>query len=161
MWYSNLGKHLFLDISSTNIDTLVPSLYQCVKTHSKEVFWLFSQPLPQPFSTSSSAKRLPPNCEPLYSTNTSHRKQEKKLRISFSYSPPPPPKTHNRTLPFGSILKHDRNFDYWNQPPNMRMRVSYLDSHEAGLCCYLVIHTENRVLLPFVTYLLTLPRTAQ
>jgi hypothetical protein len=25
-------KHLFLDISSTNIDTLVPSLYQCVET---------------------------------------------------------------------------------------------------------------------------------
>jgi hypothetical protein len=27
-------KHLFLDISSTNIDTLVPSLYQCVETRS-------------------------------------------------------------------------------------------------------------------------------
>jgi hypothetical protein len=39
-------KHLFLDISSTNIDTLVPSLYQCVETHSMEVFWLLSQPLP-------------------------------------------------------------------------------------------------------------------
>jgi hypothetical protein len=31
-------KHLFLDISSTNIDTLVPSLYQCVETRSIEVF---------------------------------------------------------------------------------------------------------------------------
>jgi hypothetical protein len=30
-------KHLFLDISSTNIDTLVPSLYQCVETRSIEV----------------------------------------------------------------------------------------------------------------------------
>jgi hypothetical protein len=27
-------KHLFLDISSTNIDTLVPSLYQYVKTRN-------------------------------------------------------------------------------------------------------------------------------
>jgi hypothetical protein len=35
-------KRLFLDISSTNIDTLVPSLYQCVKTRSIEVFWLLS-----------------------------------------------------------------------------------------------------------------------
>jgi hypothetical protein len=25
----------------------------------------------------------------------------------------------------------------------MRMHVCYLDSHEAGLCCYLVIHIEN------------------
>jgi hypothetical protein len=39
-------KYLFFDIS-TNINTLVPSLYQCVETHSKEVFWLLSQPLPQ------------------------------------------------------------------------------------------------------------------
>jgi hypothetical protein len=31
-------KHLFMDISSTNIDTLVPSLYQFVKTRSIEVF---------------------------------------------------------------------------------------------------------------------------
>jgi hypothetical protein len=30
-------KHLFLDISSTNIDTLVPSLYQCVETRIIEV----------------------------------------------------------------------------------------------------------------------------
>jgi hypothetical protein len=30
-------KHSFLDISSTNIDTLVPSLYQCVETRSIEV----------------------------------------------------------------------------------------------------------------------------
>jgi hypothetical protein len=28
----------FLDISSTNIDTIVPSLYQCVETLSIEVF---------------------------------------------------------------------------------------------------------------------------
>jgi hypothetical protein len=39
-------KNLFLDISSTSIDTLVPSLYQCVETRSIEVFWLLSQPLP-------------------------------------------------------------------------------------------------------------------
>jgi hypothetical protein len=32
------NKHLFFDISSTNSDTLAPSLYQCVKTSSTEVF---------------------------------------------------------------------------------------------------------------------------
>jgi hypothetical protein len=31
-------KHLFLDTSSTDIDTLVPSLYLCVETRSIEVF---------------------------------------------------------------------------------------------------------------------------
>jgi hypothetical protein len=43
------------------------------------------------------------------------------------------------------------------------MCVYYLDCHEAGLCCYLVIHIENllRPLLPFVTCLLTLPRTVK
>jgi hypothetical protein len=39
-------RHLFFDICSTNTDTIVPSLYQCVKTRSVEVFWLLSQPLP-------------------------------------------------------------------------------------------------------------------
>jgi hypothetical protein len=39
-------KHLFLDISSTDIDTPVPSLYQRVETVTITVFWLLSQPLP-------------------------------------------------------------------------------------------------------------------
>jgi hypothetical protein len=37
-------KHLFLYISSTNIDTLVPSLYQWVETRRTEVYCLLSQP---------------------------------------------------------------------------------------------------------------------
>jgi hypothetical protein len=32
-------EHLFLNISSTDIDTLVPSLYQCAETRSIEVFY--------------------------------------------------------------------------------------------------------------------------
>jgi hypothetical protein len=41
------------------------------------MFWLLSQPLRTSVSTSSSsAKRALPSCEPLYVTNTSHRKQE-------------------------------------------------------------------------------------
>jgi hypothetical protein len=58
---------------------------------------------------------------------------------------------------------HCRHFDYWNQPLNMRMCAFCLDCHDAGLCCYLVIHRKSTtsikaVLLPSVTYLLTLPR---
>jgi hypothetical protein len=53
-------------------------------------------------------------------------------------------KAHNRTLLFGSILlKHGRHLDYWNQLLNILMLGFYLDYHEAGLCCYLVIHIGN------------------
>jgi hypothetical protein len=84
-----------------------------------------------------------PSCELLYETNTSHREQ-----VTFLYKyplhwVPLPTKTHNRTLLFGITLKHGLHFDYWNQPLNMRMRVCYIDCHEAGQCCYLVIHIEN------------------
>jgi hypothetical protein len=67
-------------------------------------------------------------------------------------------KPHNRTMLFGRIhLKHGRHFDYRNQPLNVRICVCYLDCHEAGLCCYLVIHIENLLWsiqlfkLPFAT----------
>jgi hypothetical protein len=39
-------KYLFLDMSSTNTETLVPSLYQCVEPRSIEVLRLLSEPLP-------------------------------------------------------------------------------------------------------------------
>jgi hypothetical protein len=51
-------------------------------------------------------------------------------------------KTLNRTLLFGSILKHGRHFDYWNRHLNLHMRLYYLDC-QAGLCCYLVMHIET------------------
>jgi hypothetical protein len=72
-------------------------------------------------------------------------------------------KKHNRTLLFGRIrLKHGLHFAYRNQPLYLRMRVCYLDCHEAGLYCYLVIHVEHLIVryscfIPFVTYLLTVP----
>jgi hypothetical protein len=61
---------------------------------------------------------------------TANRKHS--LWTSFAMSPA----VHKR-----STTEH--HFDYWNQPQNMRMRVCCLDCHEDGLCCYLVIHTEN------------------
>jgi hypothetical protein len=54
-----------------------------------------------------------------------------------------PTKKH-KTLLFGNaLLKHGHHFDYWNQPLNIFMPICYLDSHEAGLCCYIMIHIEN------------------
>jgi hypothetical protein len=57
--------------------------------------------------------------------------------VSFALSP-------FALLLFGdTLLKHCRHFGHWNNPLNVRMRVCYLDCHEGGLCCYLVIHVEN------------------
>jgi hypothetical protein len=60
--FGTWGKHLLLDISSANIDTLVPSLYQFVETRSVEVFDCCLSLFRASFSTSSSsAKLLPPS----------------------------------------------------------------------------------------------------
>jgi hypothetical protein len=135
-------KELFLDVSSTKNGTLVPSLYQCVETHNTEAFWLLSQPLPpHPFQP---ATLLDPivNRFTRQTLSTLNRKYffMNVLFIESFCSQ----KMHSITVLFGSILlNYGRHFDYLNQPLNMRMSVCYLDSYEAGLCCYLVIHTEN------------------
>jgi hypothetical protein len=76
-------KHLFLDLSSTNIDTLVPSLYQCAETRSIEVFDCCLNNFRTSVSTSASSakfmQRFSPSCETFYATNTSHRKHETSL----------------------------------------------------------------------------------
>jgi hypothetical protein len=74
-------KHLFLDISSTNINTLVLSLYQCFETLSTKVFWLLPQSLPHlvghRLRLSNVLEKISrPSCELLKATNTSHSKQE-------------------------------------------------------------------------------------
>jgi hypothetical protein len=85
-----------------------------------------------------------PNCEPLYTTNTSDCKQETFLCEYPLHWVLLPTKTHVRTLLFGSILlKLGRHFVNWNQPLNMSMRVWYLHCHEGGLYCCLVIHIED------------------
>jgi hypothetical protein len=68
--------------------------------------------------------------------------------LRFESFCPQKKKTHNRTLLFGNtLLKNGLHFDYWNQLLNVRMSVCYVDCHEDGLCCYLVMHIEN-LLLP-------------
>jgi hypothetical protein len=74
-------KHLFLDISTTGIDTLVPLLYQCVETRSREVFASVAVSTGRPHRTSSRLSNVlernyRPTCELLYGTNTSNRKLE-------------------------------------------------------------------------------------
>jgi hypothetical protein len=111
--------------------------------------WLLSQSLPHlvghRLRLANVLERISrPSFKPFYATNTSHRKQE-----TFVYECPLhwvllPINTHKIMLLLVSTFpKHGRHFDYWNQLLNMRMRVCYLDCHEAGLCCYVVIHLEN------------------
>jgi hypothetical protein len=149
MWYSNLErKQLFLYVSSTNTDIIVPSLYQCVETRSIEVFWLLSQLLPHLyfiiciFRTSMRGFLNPVvnrfTRQTLANVNRKHFFMNILCTESFGLQ-----LTHNRTLVFGSTLKHCRLFYYWNQPLYMRMGVCYLDCHEAGLCCYPVTQIED------------------
>jgi hypothetical protein len=60
-------EHLFLDTIALPVcrNPKYRSLFDCCLSHFRTSVLTFS-----------SAKRLPTSCEPLYVTNTSHRKQE-------------------------------------------------------------------------------------
>jgi hypothetical protein len=114
----NWKKHLFLDVSITNIDTLVTPPFQPLR-YQRNVCHQGWQTLP--------------------TVNRKHSFMNMLCIESFC-----PQKTHNRTLLFGTILpKHSSHFDYWNQSLNMRMRICYLECYGAGLCCYLMIYIEE------------------
>jgi hypothetical protein len=167
MWYSNLKKkHLFLDVSSSNIATLVPSLYQCVETRNIEVFWLLSQPLPHlrfnlfAISETLATTRL---WTALLDKHYAPQTGNISLWISFALSPfTQKKKTHNRTLLFGSTpLKHGRHFDPDSEYAHARLLrlprswalLLSSDTHRKS------ITSITAGLLPFMSYLLTLPRT--
>jgi hypothetical protein len=153
-------KHPFPDISSTNIDTLVPSLYQWVETCGIEVFVCC---LSHVCISVSSAKRLPPSCEPLYAINTSHRKQETFMNIlctEFFF----PTKTHSRTLLFGSIHPQAPSPFWLTKPATEHAHARLLPGLSWRWTVLLPSDTHREpiayitpVLLPFVTYLL-IPR---
>jgi hypothetical protein len=155
MWYSN---HLILEYPPPT------SLYQCVETRSIQVFWLLSQPFPrhrinllvisetflEPVVNRFRRQTLP-------TANRKHFFMNILCIESFC-----PQKMHNRTVLLGSTLKHGRHFDYWKQPAHTRLlpRLSCSwtvllpsDTHRKP------ITSITAVLLPLVTYLLTLPRT--
>jgi hypothetical protein len=91
---------------------------------------------------------LQTRCEPLYATNTSHRKLEIFLdEYPLHWVLLLTKNAHQNPIFRYYTPKHGRHFDYWNDPLIMRMRVCNLDCHETGLYSYLVIHIEN-LLLP-------------
>jgi hypothetical protein len=80
-----------------------------------------------------------PSCEPLYATNTSHRKQE-----TFLYEYPP----HWVFLPTKSTTQRCSSVVHPSSTvailtTEASMRACYLNCHEAGLYCSIVIHIEN------------------
>jgi hypothetical protein len=121
----------------------VPSLYLCVETRGIEVLTADSTISAPPFQPLCHQRNV---CHPAVNRFT----RQTRKRESFIYKYPlhwallPANKTLNGTLLFVSILfMRGGHFDYWNERLNLRIRVCYLNCHEAGLCCYLEIHIEN------------------
>jgi hypothetical protein len=116
-------------------------------------------------TSSSSAKRFPPSCESLYPTNTSHRKHESFL---YEYS------LHWFLLP----TKKKRTTKHCSSVVHPSRTVAILTTETSLWTCAcasarlwwswtVLLPSETHrnpitsitfVLLPFVTYLLTLPR---
>jgi hypothetical protein len=118
-------------------------LYRSAETCSIKVFWLLSQPLTHIqfnlFIISETFAMLLDPAVNRFTQQTLPTIKRKHLFmhilciVSFCLK-----KMNNRTLLFGSILlKHSCHFNYWNQLLNMP--VCYLDCHEVGLCCCLMI----------------------
>jgi hypothetical protein len=83
-------KYLFLGLSSTNFNTLVTSLYQCVETRSIDVFWLLSQSLPHlRFETFVTSEMFAMFLDPVVNRCTRHALPigNISLWISFELSP--------------------------------------------------------------------------
>jgi hypothetical protein len=138
MWYSNLNTTFFSQHILHQHSCTCPIALSVCRNSQHRNFLLMSQPLPHlRFNLLLISETFATKAELLYASNNSSW-------ISFALSLYAHKINPNRTMLFGSILlKHGRHFDYWNQPLNMRMRVRYLDCHEFGLCCYLVIRIEN------------------
>jgi hypothetical protein len=150
-------KHLFLDILHQHWYNCPIALPVLLNPQHESVLTVVSA-ASAPDRTSSATIERPSGdlSTQLWTAvrDISHRKQETFMSIlcieSFC-----PLKTHNGTLLFGSRLKHGSHFDYWNQPLNLRMCVCYLDCHESGVRCCLMMHIET-LLRPLQLFFLRL-----
>jgi hypothetical protein len=171
VWYSNLAKNkkknVFLNRSSTINDTLIPSSCQCVETRSIEIVWLLARTFPEPpfqhLWLSNVLQRISGPFPETFTRPTLPAVNIKHFFMSIlcieSFIQK---KTKNAEHRYSVVYPSStvEHFHHWNRPVIMPMRVCYLDPHEAGLCCYLVrksVTSITSVILPFLTYLLTLP----
>jgi hypothetical protein len=161
-------NYLFLDISSTDNDTLVPSLYQCVETPNTEVFWLLSQPLPHfRFNLFLISKSLPRFSTKLWiALRDKHFPPQTgniSLWKSFALRPFAPKK--RTTERCSSIVHPQARSPLWLLKPaseyehaRLLHRLSWSwtvllpsDTHRKPIAFIIAVS------LPFVAYLLTLP----
>jgi hypothetical protein len=159
-------RHLLLDISSTNTDTVVPSLYRCVETRNSPLNCCLSHFRTSVSTSSSSVKRLPPKVEPLYATNTSQREQETFLyKYPFALSPFVHKEcTTERCSSVADSLSTVAILT--TEPASEHAHARLLPRLSWSWTVVLPGDTQRKpitsttaVLLPFVTYLLALPRT--
>jgi hypothetical protein len=149
--------------------TLTPLLYQCVETRSIEVFWLLSQPFPHLVGhhlwisiVIERISRL--SCELLSMKNTSHRKQESFIYAHSLHWISLPTKTPNRTLLIGQDTRRSRS-PFWPLKPAPEYAHALLLTRLSWNWILSLPTDTNRkcitpitaVILPFVSYLLTLP----
>jgi hypothetical protein len=169
MWYSNLEKTFISQhILHQHWYTCPIALPVRRNPQHRSIFECCLSHFHTSVSTSSSsAKRLPPSCEPLYKTNTSHCKEEKFLYRHPLHLVILPTKRHNRTLFFGSIhLKHGHHF--WVLKPASEHAHAHLLPRLLWIWTVLLPSDTHRkpiksftaVLFPFVTNLLTLLGTS-
>jgi hypothetical protein len=139
-------------------------LYQCAETRRIEVFWLLSHPvlharLIYGFRTAL-REFLDPvvNCltwQTLPTINRKHLSMNILCSASFCQQ-----KTHNNDALRYYTVKYRRHFDYWNRSLNMN-EYAYLLCRQSWSWCVLLPSDTHRklitsILLPFLTYLLTL-----
>jgi hypothetical protein len=124
MWYFNLEK-TFISRQILHQHYLSHHFTSASKPAALKSFDCYLSHFRTSVATSSSvAKSLPTSCEPLYATDTSHRKQQTFLYEYSLHWVLLPRRKHDRTLLFGiTPFQHCHHFDYWNQPLNMDMRV--------------------------------------
>jgi hypothetical protein len=146
---------LHLEITFLSRHILHQHWYTClialpyVETRSIEVSWLLSQSIPNlRFNIWDYRTSLRGFLNPVVNRIARQTLPTVNTKLFYEYCLHwvilPTKNTAKQNAAFGiTILKHGRHFDYRNQPLNVLMRVCCLDCHEAGLCCYVVIHIEN------------------
>jgi hypothetical protein len=172
-------KHLFLDISSTNTDTIIVALPVRRNPQHGSLFDYCLSHFRTTVSTFfSSARRLPPRRDRFTRQTLSTVNRKHFFMTSLCIESCCPQKTHNETLLFGSVpqalspfwllkpaSEHaharllPRPFLFWKNKCVYKKGLAnahptrYLDCHEAGLCCYLVIQKTYYIHYSYFTYI--------
>jgi hypothetical protein len=110
------NRHLFLGISSINIDILVSSLYPSVKTRITEMFRLLFSATSAPGLASSATfeRQFLEQVVNNFTRQSLPTVNRKLLIMNILFTESSfPQQVHNRTLLFGrKLLQHGRHFDY-------------------------------------------------